>query len=337
MERLEDITRTFKSAPEKIKAFLRRQRWKQALIFFFFVLLALGFWMLQSLQQDYEIELSFPVRYKNVPPEMAFTPLPPKEIKVKVKDKGSVLLNYTFGRKFIPIEVDVKGLTAEGGEFKVAAKNIESDILKQLLSSTLIESVDPATIVLKYAPQKKMEIPVVFYGEIRPEAGFFLSDSITLKPAQVEVYASTTILDTLKYIRTEWFEIENATRPLSHLVNLQKIEGATFVPDAVMLTATIEEFTEKTLEIPIDVPDLPGNLILRTFPPQIKVTCNVPLSRFKELEGNDIVLHIRYADLEHDTTGYTPVHIVKKPDWVKRIMLTPDKVEFILEQNNATP
>lgn len=337
MERLEDYTKTFKSAPKKVKAFLRRQRWKQALIFFFFVLLSLGFWMLQSLQQDYEIELSFPVRYKNVPPEMTFTPAAPKQIKVKVKDKGSVLLNYTFGRKFIPIDIELKKLDPAGGEFKVPAKDIESDIMKQLLSTTIMESLDPPSITLKYSPRKKKEVPVVFNGEVIPEAGFLLSDSIILKPNKVEVYASSAVLDTLKFVRTKFTKIDKVTKTITHQVNLEKIEGVTMVPEAVMLTAYVEEFTEKTLSVPVFCHDLPKNLILRTFPPTIKVTCNVPLSRFKDLADNDIELEVKFADLERSTSGYAPIYITRKPDWVKRISLSPDKIEFILEQNPAAP
>lgn len=337
MDRLENYTETFKSAPKKIKAFLNRQRWNQALIFFFFILLSLGFWMLQSLQQDYEIELSFPVRYKNVPPEMVFTPQLPKQIRVKVKDKGSVLLNYTFGRKFIPIEIEFKGLNPAGGEFKVPAKTIESDILKQLLSTTVMESADPANLALKYAPRAKKEIPIVFNGEIVPEAGFFLSDSVTLTPGKAEVYASKEILDTLKQIQTEYIRIDQVNKNVARQIRLSEIEGVTVVPETVMLSAAVEEYTEKTLVIPVFCPDLPANLILRTFPPKIKVTCHIPLSRFKELTDNDIRLEVKFAELEQNLTGYAPIHIVKKPEWVKSLSLSPEKVEFILEQNPVAP
>ena len=56
MSRLGQIKQTFKSVRIEIKAFLRRQQWKEALIFFCFILLAFGFWLLQSLQQEYEID-----------------------------------------------------------------------------------------------------------------------------------------------------------------------------------------------------------------------------------------------------------------------------------------
>ena len=59
MSRLGQIKQTFKSVRIEIKAFLRRQQWKEALIFFYFTLLAFGFWLLQSLQQEYEIDIKY--------------------------------------------------------------------------------------------------------------------------------------------------------------------------------------------------------------------------------------------------------------------------------------
>ena len=120
MSRLEVFISTFKSAPKKIKTLLRQQRWKEVLIFFFFVLLSMGFWMLQSLQQDYEIELSIPVRYKNVPTNIAFSDTLPNSIKVKVRDKGSVLLNYSLGRTFLPIEPSLNSLSNKKGTFVIS-------------------------------------------------------------------------------------------------------------------------------------------------------------------------------------------------------------------------
>ena len=77
MSRLGQIKETFKTVRMEIKAFIHRQKWKEALIFFCFVLLSLGFWLLQSLQQEYEIEINIPVKYKNVPPDISFTEIGP--------------------------------------------------------------------------------------------------------------------------------------------------------------------------------------------------------------------------------------------------------------------
>lgn len=57
------------------------------------------------------------------------------------------------------------------------------------------------------------------------------------------------------YIRTEWFEAEEVKRPLFPLVDLQQPEGAAVSPDVVMLYAHVEEYTEKSPEIPVTCPD----------------------------------------------------------------------------------
>ena len=95
MSRLENIQNSFKSIQAKTKAFFHGDRWKEVLVFFFFALLAFGFWLLQSLQQEYEIELVFPVKYKNVPADIAFNAPEVETITAKVKDKTGFQKNMS--------------------------------------------------------------------------------------------------------------------------------------------------------------------------------------------------------------------------------------------------
>ena len=171
MSRLENIQNSFKSIQAKTKAFFHGDRWKEVLVFFFFALLAFGFWLLQSLQQEYEIELVFPVKYKNVPADIAFNAPEVETITAKVKDKGSVLLNYTFGRSFAPIEVNMKNTKEKNGSVQVSKRQIENDIQKQLIATTALQSFDPQQIDMDFSQRVHKEIPVVFNGDIHQEAG----------------------------------------------------------------------------------------------------------------------------------------------------------------------
>ena len=149
MSRLGQIKQTFKSVRIEIKAFLRRQQWKEALIFFCFILLAFGFWLLQSLQQEYEIDIRIPVKYKNVPPDISFTETPPEAITVKVKDKGSVLLNYSFGRSFAPIEANMKTQSEKSGNFNEKTARIYSDMALLTSNAELITDINKVFAVLE--------------------------------------------------------------------------------------------------------------------------------------------------------------------------------------------
>ncbi|MBP9481141.1 MAG: YbbR-like domain-containing protein [Parabacteroides sp.] len=334
MSRLEVIISTFKSAPKKIKTLLRQQRWKEVLIFFFFVLLSMGFWMLQSLQQDYEIELSIPVRYKNVPTNIAFSDTLPNSIKVKVRDKGSVLLNYSLGRTFLPIEPSLNSLSNKKGTFVISKKVIESDILKQLIATTTLIRFEPQMVKIPYTPLKSRNVPVEFNGSLRTKPGYALAGDITISPSVVKVYSGENLLDSITTIKTAFTKIDGAKKTFTRTFNILPIKGVRFEPEVVTITFPIEEYTEKTLNIPVKCSNLPKEYTLRTFPSSVQVTCNVPLSRFKQLNADEFAVEVLYADLEQNVSGTVSIKLTKKPDWILSPTIHPDKIEFILEQNN---
>ncbi|MCC8144728.1 MAG: YbbR-like domain-containing protein [Tannerellaceae bacterium] len=332
MSRLENINNSFKSVPEEINTFLRRQRWKEVLIFIFFVLLSLGFWMLQSLQQEYEIDITIPVRYKHAPLDISFNEIPPDKVVAHIRDKGSVLLNYTFGRGFIPIEINMKEV-AVNGSFSVKRREIESNIQKQLIASTSLLSFEPSQIDISYSTRQRKEVPVTFTGRIDIERGYQQAGNITFEPATVSVYAGASTLDTLTAIKTNFIEIKKGNKTITRAVQLQKLPGTSLEPEYVTVTVPIEEFTEKIIEIPVVCNNLSWGYTLRTFPPLVKVVCNVPLSRFKELSAEDFSIEISFYDLEQNISGTIPVKLTKKPEWIQNITLVPDRIEFLLEQD----
>lgn len=335
MSRLETIQGTFKSAKNKTKAFLHRQQWKEALVFSFFVLLAFGFWLLQSLQQEYEIEIEIPVRYKNVPTDIAFTSATPENIVAKVKDKGSVLLNYSFGRAFAPIEVNMKETSGKSGAITILKKEIENDILKQLIATTSLTEFTPSLLEITYSQRQQKSVPVSFNGTIHTEPGFQISGDIQIQPALAEVYASQELLDTITVVKTVATEIKNGNKTIVRNLQLQKIEGANIAPETVSITIPIEEYTEKTLEIPVQCTDIPAQYTVRIFPQSVKVNCTVPLSRFKELSEDLFAILVPFSELEQSTEGALPIYLNKKPEWVHTATLMPQKIEFILEQNKS--
>lgn len=255
-------------------------------------------------------------------------------ITAKVKDKGSVLLNYTFGRSFAPIEVNMKNTKEKNGSVQVSKRQIENDIQKQLIATTALQSFDPQQIDMDFSQRVHKEIPVVFNGDIHLEAGFQLSGDIRITPQKINAYATAAILDTLTSVKTVFTEVKKANKNITRTVQLIKVDGVNFDPESVSITIPIEEYTEKTLEIPVSCSHIPPHYTVRMFPAVVKVTCSVPLSRFKGLSEDMFSIHIPFEDLEQNVSGTLPVKLTKKPDWVHTATLLPDKVEFILEHNN---
>ena len=74
---------------EKIRNFMLSDKSREFLIFLFFAFVSFCFWLLQVLNDDYETELSIPVKMKNVPESVVMTSELPTELRFGVKDRGT--------------------------------------------------------------------------------------------------------------------------------------------------------------------------------------------------------------------------------------------------------
>ena len=106
-----------------MKDFLLSEKSREFFIFLFFFFVAGGFWLLQTLNNDYETEFSVPVRLRNVPENVVVTSEPVSKLRVRVKDKGTALLNYMLGKSFYPINIDFKESQGEESRVRLNASH----------------------------------------------------------------------------------------------------------------------------------------------------------------------------------------------------------------------
>jgi hypothetical protein len=95
---------------ERIKSFLLSKKSREFLIFLFFVFVSFCFWLLQVLNDEYETELSIPLKLKNVPENVVLTSELPHELKIGVKDRGTVLVNYMLGQTLYPVTSTLRNM-----------------------------------------------------------------------------------------------------------------------------------------------------------------------------------------------------------------------------------
>ena len=102
---------------ERIRSFLLSRNSREFLIFLFFVFVSFCFWLLQILNDDYETEFSIPLRMKNVPNNVVLTSELPSELKIGVKDRGTVLTNYMLGKLSIRLQLILRIMRAKARKY----------------------------------------------------------------------------------------------------------------------------------------------------------------------------------------------------------------------------
>ncbi len=321
---------------EKIRNFLLSEKCRQFLVFLFFVFLSFCFWLLQVLNEEYESEITLPLRMENVPGNVVMTSELPKELHIGVKDRGTVLANYLLGQTLYPVKIDFEEYAEKGTHVRIPVSSLAKKISSQLKQSTKLQSIRPDTLEFIYAEGQAKKVPVRFQGSIDTGRQYYVS-SISCTPDSVMVYAPQTMLDTITAAYTQKQVFKNVMDTVRQRVQLAAVKGAKFTPAFADVKVQVDIYAEKTMELPVRPLNFPADKTLRTFPSKVQVSFQVGLSQFRSVTADDFSVGIDYEDLLKNTGDKSPVRLQSSPHNVKHVRLHPTEVEYIIEQKQTAP
>lgn len=326
-----NIKRLFLKTKKQTKDFLLSAKSREFFVFLCFFFIAAGFWLLQTLNNDYETEFSIPVRLRNVPENVVVTSEPVSEVRVRVRDKGTVLLNYMLGKNFYPVILDFKNYINMGNHVQVQTSQVQKWITGQLNASTALLSMKPDTLEYYYSTGVSKMIPVKLCGNVSAGEQYYLPDTL-FTPDSVRVYAPSDALDTMKVAYTLPLNLDNITDTLEREVTLSAPKGAKYIPASVKLTLPVDMYTEKTVEVPLRGVNFPADKVLRAFPSKIKISFQVGMGRFRQITADDFHLVVSYEELVRLGSEKYTVKLRTLPEGVSHVRFNPEQVDFLIEQ-----
>ena len=316
---------------EKIRSFLLSRKSREFLIFLFFVFVSFCFWLLQVLNDDYETELSIPLRMKDVPENVVITSDIPKELKVGVKDRGTVLVNYLFGQTLYPVTLDFDDYADKGRQVRIPTVSLNKRIASQLNQSTKLSTFKPDTLEIFYTRGQAKKVPVKLQGEVKAERQYYISD-VVFSPDSVMVYAPKAILDTITSAYTESLYIEHISDTTRRRVELMPVKGARFTPSYNDVAFYVDVYSEKMVEVPVEGVNFPDDKQLRTFPTKVQVTFQIGMSQFDSVTSDDFRVVVDYNVLMEENAEKCKPMLVQSPMNVKHVRVSPQEIDYIIEQ-----
>lgn len=326
---IKDILRNTK---DKVRDFLLTEKCREFLIFLFFVAISFGFWMLQTLDGNFETEFTIPLRLKDVPKDVVITSDLQDEVRVKVEDRGTVLLNYMLGRSFLPISINFSDYENSSSRVVLPYEDLRKRVSSQLNSTTKLLSVYPDSIGFVYSQGKFKKVPVSVSGKITPGIQYYISD-IKLSPDSVIVYAPAEVLKTVQTAYTMPLDCEDLTENTSLRTSLKKIDGAKYDPSFCDVSVSVDMYSEKTVEVPVVGIGFPVNKTLRTFPSKVKVTFKVGLSGYSSVNADDFFIGVKYSDLLKTSKDNIDLVVTTTNPNVSNIRVVPSSVDYLIEES----
>ncbi len=304
---------------------------KQSLIFLFFLALSSVFWAIQALNETYEKEFAVPIEMKNVPSNVVITTDMPESFRITVRDKGIMLLNYTYAKKFNPVVIDFNTYSNALGHVSIPVAELIRQVAVQLTPSTQLLTMKPDTLEFYYNYGLCKRVPVIVQGNIRTGRLFTLSNLIRENDS-VTVYASKALLDTITGAYTRPLNLGELTDTTSLRVDLLQVRGAKFVPSQVGLKFCVDRLVEKTVKVPVQQVNFPASKQLRTFPATVNITFQVGMGLYRQITSENFVLVVNYEDLLRNDANKCHLSLKTVPAGVSHVKITPQDVEYIIEE-----
>lgn len=317
---------------------LKQSLWKdkRIVIFLIFLLLSAGFWFLNALRRDYVSIIPCPVKFVNLPPNKILSGEVPRAIDLKVRGTGFSLLRYHFSNQLIPYAIDVSKMRRlYDGSVKGAylvTHDYTNRISGQLSNDIELLEMAPDTIFISFYNKTSRMVPVRLNASIAFVQQYNQTGPEKFTPDSIMVSGPNYLVDTLSAVFTEFLQLNKVADTLIQTIGLPELPDLTFSHQRVNMMLPVEAFTESSVDVPIGVKDVPVDLVLKTFPAEVRVSFRVGISQFEHVKAEDFSALVEVANVDLSTQNRLKVRLDKVPDYVYSVDYKPLFVDFIMEK-----
>lgn len=320
----------------KVKRILMGNISHETMVFVFFLFISAGFWLLQTLNETFEVELQIPLRLTGVPDKVVLTTELPEYLRVQVRDKGTALIRYYRESELPTVEVDFGQYDngAVSGHVQLYGTEMVRTLQDMMDATTQILSVRPDTLEYFYNRGLSRRLPIRVCGTITTSPLNYIQE-IRTEPDSVTVYATSAVLDTMEYAYTQPVEMTELSENTSSEVRMRVMKGVKYDPATVMMKASVGYYTEKTLDIPVMGLNFPADKTLKTFPSVVQITFRIESARFQSIVPEDFVLAITYEELLQNPDEKFRLHLKSLPEGVSNARIQPAEVDYLIEHKDV--
>ncbi|MBO4851580.1 MAG: YbbR-like domain-containing protein [Prevotella sp.] len=304
---------------------------KEFLVFLFFLLVSGLFWVVLAVKEPAEKEIELLFTVTNQPSNVVITSEKVDTIKVIVRDNGYNLIGYLFERPE-PIQIKFASYAKDDGKISVNNAELIKLVRKRLERSAEIVAIKPERLELYFNYGDNKVVPVALDADIKAADKYFITLK-RLEPDTVKIYASKDILASIDSAKTRYTRITNISGETTYHVALKKINGVKYEPAQVTLHVNADLQRDVTLDVPVEMVNVPDSVLLRVFPSKVRVSFVTGTSLVDNISAEDFRVEVDYNDVEQNTDQKTlPLKLVTSPSMAKRPKMETTKVDYLIEK-----
>jgi len=308
---------------------------RNLITFLFFVLIAAVFWMVRSLGEEYETDVTYPVRYVNFPDNKVLIGEVPDKLKLRIRAKGFSIIKSKLDLNLIPLKFNVNSfsLNSIGADTFYIITETVRDLLSEELEQVRILDISPDTLFFRFTGMvvKKVAIrPVLALHDKFFQKQYMQNGTIGVFPDSIIVSGPVTLVRDINFIPTEPLSFTNLDDTVELQCNLKKSAMIAFSQYKVRLVIPVDRFTEveeNLTVVPVHVPD---SLTMIAIPGQVKITYKICLGNYKKVQDNPLVARIDHNKISDNQYSRLPVFLSDTPRYINNVRFNPKETEFLI-------
>lgn len=309
-----------------------QQNHKKLRIFLLFLLLATLFWSLIKLSKEYISEVEFELSYSDIPKNKLIQNEPEKKVKLTLKTVGFKLLNYGFKKKVLDYsltDIDRKAGSLYFSETRTSMNYLQA----QLSAETLVLNIEPDTLFFDLGVKRSKKVPVVSRMDFQFKTGFSFVGEFELDPSEVTISGPEKVIDTINEVYTVEDRLLEISESVEYPVSLSYPNDVVVLSEEkVLVRGEVDKITDGSYSLPFKIINLPRNVIISTYPKEVKVVYQVALKDYNKIPENSFRIQCDYKQTEDNNLDYLIPKLVDKPEIITNVKIVPNKIEFLIKK-----
>lgn len=295
------------------------------------LLLAALAWVFTMLSESYPFKVKEIISYKNAPQKRAFHTLQSDTVVATLKGTGWELLFQKMEYANKTIEVDLHTLDTK--DYVVLSSQL-GKINETKDFDLPIDSISPDTLYFDFTGRTVRKIPVKLVTSLKYQRQYAQSNNAILDPPFVTISGPQKDIDQIHSWETDSLKLDSVNESIRTTLALKPVQEASLsiYPRSVRVRIPVDEFTEKTVEIPVKLVNNHTGYDVKIFPQKVKVTFTTSLRRYPELDEDYFEAAADLSLWQNNGYSTLPVKLTRSPGYCKIVKIEPQNIDFIVRK-----
>jgi len=299
-------------------------------MFFFFLFISSFIWILSKFSKEFTATVEANLQYTNVPNNTELAKDNPKWVSFDLTTSGFNFIYFKFKKPSIDINLS---RYRKNKELVLDISNQEfiKIITTQLKNNIAVKnlSIKNLSVLLEAINSKK--VPILLISDISYKSGYKQIENIILQPDSTLITGPKSEIDSVKNIKTKLLKVSDVFSDFNEEIAIESSLNdkiATSVKK-VKVIVKVDEFTQKSMTVPIKLINLPNDINIKLIPESIEISFDVTIKNFNKYQEKDFIVICDFKK-RNEEENFMVVELVNKPEDLDEVTIQLNKIDYLI-------